>query len=145
MKSRFKRGGGSLCSNSVKVWKIFRKTIESIEGCDVKRRSPKQFSNKFNDSITYMTRKSDRKSFSRSQNDILEINLKANEPNVTEMTTTEIMTTKVLLTESMITESNTTESIIIELTTNESLTTELHTTESIESITSEMTTTELYH
>ena len=33
MKSQFKRGGGSLCIHSDKVWKVFKKSIEAIEGC----------------------------------------------------------------------------------------------------------------
>ncbi len=38
MKSQFKRGGGSLCIKSAKVWNIFKKTVESIEGCRIKQK-----------------------------------------------------------------------------------------------------------
>lgn len=37
MKSQFKRGGGSLCIKSNKVWNVFKKTVESIEGCKIKK------------------------------------------------------------------------------------------------------------
>ncbi|CAG2167036.1 unnamed protein product [Oppiella nova] len=33
MKSQFKRGGGGMCISSDKVWHIFMKSIEQIEGC----------------------------------------------------------------------------------------------------------------
>ncbi|XP_054169359.1 plancitoxin-1-like [Oppia nitens] len=36
MKSQFKRGGGSLCLESTKVWQIFKKSIEEVEGCPLK-------------------------------------------------------------------------------------------------------------
>ena len=42
MKSQFKRGGGSLCIHSNQVWKIFKKTIEGIEGCPTKFGSKKR-------------------------------------------------------------------------------------------------------
>lgn len=39
MKSQFKRGGGSLCIHSEKVWKVFKKSIEAIEGCPMKSKN----------------------------------------------------------------------------------------------------------
>ncbi|CAG2117339.1 unnamed protein product, partial [Medioppia subpectinata] len=39
MKSQFKRGGGSLCFADEKVWHIFKKSVEGIEGCHAKSAS----------------------------------------------------------------------------------------------------------